>query len=78
MGANKSYIESEIPHIWSLMRQDLAEVIEFGESVVVAHNNAEFRGKLEVTSKKVIVDLVRLWEGRNPELEDVEYVGICW
>jgi GDP-mannose 6-dehydrogenase len=78
VGANKSYIEAEIPHIWSLMKPDLDEVIGFGDTIIVGHNNREFRTELQAVRNKVIVDLVRLWEDRDPDLEDTEYLGICW
>jgi len=74
MGANKDYIEGEIPHIWSLMSDDLDAVVSHGDTIVVAHKNAEFEAALERTrADQVVVDLVRLsHEGEG------EYDGLCW
>ena len=74
MGANKDYIEGEIPHIWSLMSDDLDRVVAHGDTIVVAHKNAEFEDALKQTrADQVVVDLVRLnFEG------DGQYDGICW
>lgn len=74
MGANREYIEGEIPHIWSLMKGSVDEVIEHGETIVVAHKNAEFQDALaKVGPEQVVVDLVRIpFEGSG------EYDGICW
>lgn len=79
VGANKSYIESEIPHIWSLMRTDLGEVVGFGETIVVAHGQKEFRDAIESAPEKVVVDLVRLWDdGPAGVSEGSRYLGINW
>ncbi len=74
MGANKEYIEGEIPHIWSLMSDDLDAVVRHGDTVVVAHKNDEFQKALSKTREgQVIVDLVRIpFEGEG------EYDGLCW
>ncbi|MEZ4415317.1 MAG: nucleotide sugar dehydrogenase [Gemmatimonadota bacterium] len=74
MGANKEYIEGEIPHIWSLMRDDIDEVVAHGDTIVVAHKNREFEEALARTRPdQVIVDLVRIpFEGT------ADYDGLCW
>jgi len=59
-GANKEYIEHEIPHISSLMRPTLAEVLDGAEVIVIGKDDEEFR-KLAETSRngQVVIDLVR-------------------
>jgi len=62
-GANKQYIEREIPHISSLMNPDLNTVIEGSEVVIIGKKEDEFRvlGD-ELNNGRVIIDLVRLFE----------------
>jgi GDP-mannose 6-dehydrogenase len=77
IGANKDYIEGEIPHIWSLMRGSAREVIEFGDVVVVGNATGEIRALGEQSfAGKRIVDLARLFS-RKP-VDAVRYDGICW
>ena len=77
IGANKDYIEGEIPHIWSLMRGSASEVIEYGDVVVVGNATGEIRAlDVQTFSGKQIVDLARLF-GRAPDGVR-EYEGICW
>jgi GDP-mannose 6-dehydrogenase len=75
-GANKAYIEREIPHIARLMRPTIDEVLVASELVVVANRDPEFfdvPGR--VKSGAVIIDLVRL-----PDRDGLvgDYHGICW
>jgi len=75
-GANKEYIEREIPHISQLMRADLGEVIDGSEVIIIGKKEDEFR-KLsdKLNNGRLIIDLVRLLEvtdGRK------SYQGMCW
>ena len=77
IGANKDYIEGEIPHIWSLMRGSAREVIEYGDVVVVGNATGEIRALGEESfAGKTVVDLARLFS-RQPAAA-VAYDGICW
>ena len=77
IGANKDYIEGEIPHIWSLMRGSAREVIEYGDVVVVGNATGEIRSLGEARfAGKIVVDLARLFS-RKP-VAAVQYDGICW
>ncbi len=60
MGSNREYIEREIPHIWSLMRGSVGEVIDSSEVVVIGNASGEFR-QIEpmLRDGHVVVDLVR-------------------
>lgn len=77
MGANRAYIEREIPHIWSLMRPTADEVIEWAEAVVIGSNSPELAA-LEQATKPVVrvVDLVRGLRGRRTDGDG--YHGLCW
>ena len=76
-GANKQYIEREIPHISQLMRASVDEVINDSDVLVIGNKAAEFRD-IESRLKKgqVVLDLVRLFD--KPVGEDGSYQGICW
>jgi GDP-mannose 6-dehydrogenase len=75
-GANKAYIEKEIPHISRLLSTDLDEVIAFGEVIVVGHRTKEFASALDAhTGDRVIIDLARVFD----ELpRGSRYEGINW
>ncbi|HMG35065.1 MAG TPA: UDP-glucose/GDP-mannose dehydrogenase family protein [Blastocatellia bacterium] len=75
-GANKHYIESEIPHISSLMVSGLNEVIERSEVLIIGKREDEFlRLADRMNNGRVIVDLVRLLEVPDSRKQ---YRGICW
>jgi GDP-mannose 6-dehydrogenase len=77
IGSNREYIENEIPHIWSLMRGSVDEVIGASEVVVIGNGSGEFR-LIEPRLKpgQVVVDLVRAF-GSKVSTGD-GYRGICW
>jgi len=73
-GANRAYIEAEIPHIASLMADSIEEVIAECEVVVVGNRSPEFAPYLTGTDRTVI-DLVRIFETSHG-IDN--YRGICW
>lgn len=75
-GANKAYIEKEIPHISRLLSTDLDEVITFAEVIVVGHRTKEFAAALEKSAGgRTIIDLARVFDA----LPDGEsYEGLNW
>ena len=77
IGANKEYIEREIPHIWSLMRGSVNEVLDTSDVVVIGNGSAEFRSlESSLNDRHVVVDLVRAY---RPQLRAADhYQGICW
>ena len=77
VGANREYIEREIPHIWSLMRPSIDQVVSESDVVVVGNSTPEF-GDISRTLRKgqVVIDLVRAFAGRASG--DAAYEGICW
>src|SRR3954469_7446867 len=76
IGSNREYIEHEIPHIWSLMRNSVDEVVEFGDVVVIGNGTPEFR-RIESSLRdgQVVVDLVRAFGART---SDQAYRGVAW
>jgi GDP-mannose 6-dehydrogenase len=78
IGANREYIEREIPHIWSLMRGSTAEVLADAGTVVIGNSASEFREIGErLNDGQVVVDLARAFGNRTSD-EAGRYQGICW
>jgi GDP-mannose 6-dehydrogenase len=76
IGANREYIENEIPHIWSLMRESIDEVVEFGDVVVIGNGTPEFRTiEPRLRDGQMVVDLVRAFGTKTSE---GTYQGVAW
>jgi len=76
-GANRTYIEHEIPHIATLMCPSLDEVLAESEVVVIGNKAPEFGQALQqVRQDQVVIDLVRIM--KDIDHLDVRYEGICW
>lgn len=76
-GANRVYIEKEIPHIAQLMSETIDEVIENSDVIVIGNNSSEFANIRErVNGRHVIIDLVRA-AGREAA-SNGQYQGIGW
>jgi GDP-mannose 6-dehydrogenase len=77
IGSNKQFIEREIPHIWSLMRDSVAEVIANCDVLVIGNGASEFREIAPaVRPGQMVVDLVRAFGARTSDGDG--YEGICW
>jgi len=77
MGANKSYIEQEIPHISSLMKGSIEEVLNHADVVLIANKGTGFREVLEkLKPGQMVYDLVRITDDWN--IAHGHYEGICW
>ena len=77
VGANKEYINTQIPHLSSLLCESIDDVLDHAEVVVVGNASPEFSDALKRTRPDhVIVDLVRVKADRA----DIpgQYQGICW
>jgi len=78
VGANKTYILREIPHISRLMAPSMEALLDFAATVVIGNTSREFKA-LEgrrFPPEAAIVDLVGLLKGKPPS--GVKYHGICW
>ena len=77
VGANRKYIEKEIPHISSLMKDNLQEVLGHADIILIANRGSGFKDVLEkVKPDQVVLDLVRItddWKQCNGK-----YEGIGW
>jgi GDP-mannose 6-dehydrogenase len=76
-GANKAYIEREIPHVASLMCDSLEEILANNEVIVIGNKSPEFcHIPRQARSGQVIIDLVRIVKNTNGL--GANYQGICW
>ncbi len=77
MGANKDYIERQIPHISSLLKESVAELVASSEVIVIANRDETYRQALSgACNGKTIIDLVRLFQP-GADFQGT-YDGICW
>ena len=76
IGANREYAENEIPHIWTLMKGTVQEVVDFGDCVVIGNGTPEFR-QIQPTLRdgQIVVDLVRAFGSKT---SDATYQGVAW
>ena len=77
VGANKSFLEQEIPHIASLLCSSIEEVVSNSDVVVVANGSAAFAQVPDmVQHHQILIDLVGI--ARSCNKMRGKYEGICW
>ncbi len=77
VGANKEYINTQIPHLSSLLCDSIEEVLDRSDVIVVGNAAPEFSDALTRTRPDhIILDLVRVKTPRGEIRGD--YRGICW
>jgi GDP-mannose 6-dehydrogenase len=77
VGANKEYIEKQIPHLSSLLCNTIDEVIDTSEVVVVGNQAPEFAEAVkQCRPDQIVIDLVRL--PIYGAAVKADYRGICW
>ena len=76
-GANRAYIEQEIPHIASLMTDSIEAVLDGSDVIIVGNRSLEFKNVLaSLRDDQIIIDLVRV---ADPQMaSNGRYQGICW
>jgi GDP-mannose 6-dehydrogenase len=76
-GANKRYIEQSIPHISSLLKERIEEVVDQSEVLVVAKKGKSFEESVTgLNHGSIVIDLVRIFS--DPSSRPAYYEGICW
>jgi len=77
LGANRSYIESHIPHIGSLLCDNIDCMINPSEVILVGLQQSALNDALQarVREDQVVIDLVNL---PNRDLLRCRYEGACW
>jgi len=77
-GSNKRYIEKVIPHISSLMKESVKDVVKKSQVIVVTKRTEEIESLTnKIRGNKIIIDLAKLNLDRKNK-KDVHYEGICW
>ena len=78
VGANKEYIQKEIPHVSSLMRSSAEELVRESDVVVVSTASERFREILAKNYRpdQMVVDLIRIVE--KSQTIGSNYYGINW
>ena len=77
VGANKAYIDGQIPHLSSLIRDSVDEVLARSEVIVIGNRSPEFvKAITSCRSDQIVIDLVRLPIDGASTVAD--YRGICW
>ena len=76
-GANKEYIEREIPHISSLMVSKIDDVLNHGDLIIIGNKSEEFKDALSKHKNgQLFYDLVRIVDDQDNMPGG--YDGICW
>ena len=77
-GANKEFIEKQIPHISSLICDSIDQLLDHSEVIVIANKSLEATAVLEgLNNHQHVIDLVRVVD--DPSVfNSGEYEGICW
>jgi len=73
-GTNKAYIDKHIPHLSELISDDLEKVIGNSETIIISHNEPEFKKVNSRYPDKYFIDLVKISDAETTD----NYEGICW
>jgi len=77
VGANKQYIEEQIPHLSRHLSESIDQVIDESEVIVIGNGSAEFSAAVErCRADQVVIDLVRI--PLDFSRVQAQYDGICW
>ena len=73
IGKNKSVVEEKLPHISTMLKDQIEEVSQWAEVLIIANKGEEF-SQLQIQQEQTVVDLVRI-----KELEGQQgYQGLWW
>jgi GDP-mannose 6-dehydrogenase len=78
IGSNRQYIEEVIPHIGSLLRPDLDQMLRSAEVIVIGTRglNRDLLHRL-LQQEHIVIDLVNLEKEQRAQTMRA-YAGICW
>ena len=76
IGANRRFMETHIPHLSSLLAENIEQIAEESEVIVVGYKAPEFIPVLKsLRSDQTIIDLARIVRRVDTP---AHYEGICW
>jgi GDP-mannose 6-dehydrogenase len=75
-GANKAFIEKEIPHISNLLASSIEEVFNLSEVIIIGSRDPDFEYIATMDMDKPVIDLVRI--ATNLADAGGNYQGLCW
>ncbi len=76
-GANRIYIEKEIPHIASLMCSSMDELVSESDVIVIGNKDQQFAERImDIGEDQLIIDLVRISDSLDQY--GANYEGLCW
>jgi GDP-mannose 6-dehydrogenase len=77
IGANRNYIDANLPHVGSLLCADIASMIDPSDVILVGLQQAALNDALQarVRPEQTVIDLVNL---PNRDLLRCRYEGVCW
>jgi GDP-mannose 6-dehydrogenase len=77
LGANRAFVEQEVPYLPERLREKLEDVISASEVIVVANGSKEYRGVGAMLKRgQVLVDLVHAIDPKT--VTNGEYHGLAW
>jgi GDP-mannose 6-dehydrogenase len=77
VGANREYIEKEIPHISSLLVPELSNAVAHGDLLIVGNSSPEFSDLPRLCRPgQTVIDLVRI-KGLQ-DAPALDYLGVAW
>jgi GDP-mannose 6-dehydrogenase len=77
VGANKQYIEEQIPHLSRHLSESIDDVIAQSDVIVIGNGSPEFSDAVErCRADQIVIDLVRI--PLDFSKVRAQYDGICW
>jgi GDP-mannose 6-dehydrogenase len=78
IGSNRQFIQDVIPHIGSLLRDNMKDVVASSDVIVVGTKSASREALAPLLkNNQAVIDLVHLGKNHRPESANA-YQGICW
>ena len=77
-GSNKMFIENEIPHISSILVDDLPAMLDWAELIIAGTGEGAAELLTLIKPEQVVIDLARVFDPKKGPVCPAEYHGVCW